>query len=74
MARPSSASTAAAAAAPVPLPAWANAENQALHQRVERATLQLRAAAARVGNDTARADAMRQALHQLNMQLRACQV
>jgi hypothetical protein len=74
MARASSPPTTAAAIAPTLLPAWANAENRALHQRIECAALQLREATARVEGDAARADAMRHALHQLNMQLRGCQV
>ena len=74
MRRAVSASNAAAAHEPTPLPAWANAENRALQQRIERAALQLKDANTRVEDDSARADAMRQALHLLDMQLRSCQV
>lgn len=68
------ASTTAAAPAPLPLPAWANAANRALHQRIEHTALQLNNITALLNDDAARADAMRGAQHQLSMQLRDCQV
>jgi hypothetical protein len=68
------ASTTAAVPMPLPLPVWANAANRALHQRIEHAALQLKDTTSVLNDDAARADAMREALHQLSMQLRGCQV
>lgn len=68
------ASTTAAAPMPLPLPAWANAANRALHQRIEHAAMQMKDKTSVLNDDAARADAMRGALHQLSMQLRVCQV
>lgn len=59
-------------AATLPLPAWANAENRRLQRRIEQATAALKDASSRQADDDARAAAMREAVRQLDLQLRGC--